>query len=285
MTRSAQLLLTLFLPLAWARAEPDYDALLYRALRYGDTPERRAEKATARKELEALGAHALRAMMERAHFENVMLQVVALEFVQYLVSAADGVPVLRASLDSPNEQTRRTAAFMLGFYPRDEQSVPVLIAMLDRERERNAALRTLGLWRIDEARAPARALLRADVERTRLVAANALGRIRSVEDVPALIEALGDTALLVRNTAARALMVYGTEAAPALRAALTDAEGPRLRQLIRLLGALADHAARDSLVRLEDHIDPDVRADATWARALIEGRAPPLERILEAPYF
>lgn len=285
MTRALRFSLTLFIPLAWARAEPDYDALLYRALRYGDTPERRAEKAEARKELETLGVEALRAMMARAHFENVMLHVVALEFVQHHVSAADGTPVLRASLDSPHEQTRRAAAFMLGFYPRDEESVPVLIAMLDRERERNAALRTLGIWRVDESRAPARALLRADSERTRLAAANALGRIGNVEDAPDLIEALGDAALLVRNTAARALLVFSGEAAPALRAAMPDAEGPRLRQLIRLLGALADPDARDSLAQLEYHEDPDVRADAAWARARIEGQAPTPERILESPYF
>lgn len=266
-------------------AEPDFDALLFRALRYGDSPERRDEKARARAELDALGADALRAMMARAHFENLMLHVVALEFVQHQVPAEQGTPILRQSLESPHEQTRRAAAFMLGFYPRDDASIPTLLAMLDRERERNPALRTLGIWRVDAARDAVHALLRAESERTRIFAANALSRLGNPEDLPALIDALGDPAFLVRNTAARAILAHGRAALPALRAALPDAEGARLRQLIRILGAQADPDDRERIAQWTDHIDPDVRADAAWALARIEGRAPAEGRLLEEPLF
>ncbi len=268
-----------------AVAGPDYDELLYRALRHGDTAERRAEKAAARAELDALGAEALRAMMARAHFENLMLHVVALEFVQNQVPAETGAPILVEALDSPHEQTRRAAAFLLGFYPRRGEAIPALLAMLDREKERNAALRTLGVWRVQEARAPAGALLRADEERTRIAACNALNRIGHRDDIPALIEALGDEAILVRNAAARALTAHGPAALRALRAALPRAQGAQQRQLIRLLGELRDKEARRTLARLRNHPDPDVRADAEWALAQVRAGEPPPSRAAREPLF
>ncbi|MCS6770495.1 MAG: HEAT repeat domain-containing protein [Kiritimatiellae bacterium] len=266
-------------------AGPDYDELLRRALQYGDTPARRAEKEAARKELDALGADALRAMVDRMHMENLMLHVVAHEFVERQVPAAEGIPVLRSGLDSPHEQTRRACAFLLGLYPRDDESIPRLLRMLDVERERNAALRTLGLWRVEEAHARARGLLAADAERTRIAAANALARFRSRADIDALLDALGDSSILVRNAAARALLEIGAPAKPSVRRAIRRAEGARLRELIRLAGIWRDRAAKRDLARLSRHPDPQIRADARWALSRIDRSQPPRDRLVDPQFY
>lgn len=271
-----------------AQAGPDADLedVLRRALRYGDTPERRAEKAAARKELDALGAAGLRALVERLHMENIMLQVVALEFVQNQVPAAEGTPVLREGLYSPHEQTRRACAFMLGFYPKDESSTPHLLEMLDRERERNAAIRTLGIWRVGSARDRIRELLRAEQERTRIAAANALGRFADPSDAPALIEVLGDSSLLVRNAAARALLAMDPGMRPAMRRALRDANGVQLRQLVRLAGTVKDRKSLHAIKALKkQHMDPELHADMEWAMARIRGRETPQGLTFYADYW
>ncbi|MCZ7592184.1 MAG: HEAT repeat domain-containing protein [Kiritimatiellae bacterium] len=244
---------------------PDYDALLYRALRYGNTEQRRAEKENAKKELFAQGADALRAVMERAHVENIMLQVLAFEIVVEHVPAETGTPVLADFLNAPDEQTRRIAAYLLGFYPRDDAEIPVLLAMLDKERERNVALRTLGKWRVDEARSAARDLLRVESERTRITACNALSDIGNVADLSALIEALGDSAFLVRNTAARAIERQGKSVRGLLAKALASSVGVQKRQIVRLLGVL-EAAPRREMKRLErSDSNAGIREDADWA--------------------
>lgn len=243
---------------------PDYDELLYRALRYGNTEQRRAEKEDARQALFAQGADALRAVMSRAHVENIMLQVLAFELVAERVSAAAGTPVLTEFLDAPDEQTRRVAAYLLGFYPRADAEIPALLAMLDKERERNVALRTLGKWKVEEARAPARGLLNAESERTRIAACNALGDIGNSGDIPALIDALGDPALLVRNTAARALEWHGKPAKRPLSKALASSQGVQKRQILRLLGALDAAPGREVKRIAQSDADPGLREDAGW---------------------
>lgn len=268
------------------KAREDIEPLLVRALRYADTPEKQAQQKEARAELERLGPTALQAMVDRLHFENVMLHVVALEFVQNHVAAENGIPILRAALTSPFEQTRRAAAFMIGFYPRDDASIPLLLAQLEREREQNMAIRTLGIWKVDAARPRLRELLRSPKERTRIVACNALGRLADPRDIAVLVEALGDDALLVRNAAARALIDgFGDRAIPALKKQLRRGDGVRLRQCIRVIGELGDRSSRRVLVRLLRHADPDVRADAEWALTRIAGKAPPPSRSWDGRHF
>lgn len=265
---------------ASARAEPDFDALLYRATRYGNTEQRRQEKEAARETLFALGPVALREVMARAHVENLMLHVLALELVTDRVPAESGAPVLAAFLSAPQEQTRRIAAYLLGFYPRWEPSIPALLAQLEVERERQAALRTLGKWRVAEARSPARALVCSTNERIRIVACNALGEIGDRNDLPVLIEALGDPALLVRNAAARAILAQGARAQRPLRRALAASGNlVQRRQIVRLLGALAA-PARSDLKRCLRDADPGLREDAAWA--LRRADAP---WTWEEPYF
>jgi hypothetical protein len=100
-------LLILLLTCGWAvgaRAEittnATYDELFYAATRYGNTEARRAEKEAARTELFRRGADSLREAMERMHFENVMLQVLAMEMVHDQIPATTGRPVLLDYIDT-----------------------------------------------------------------------------------------------------------------------------------------------------------------------------------------
>ncbi|MCO5043827.1 MAG: HEAT repeat domain-containing protein [Kiritimatiellae bacterium] len=223
---------------AVSAASPDYDALLYRALRYGNTEERREQKEDARQALFAVGADALREVMARAHYENVMLQVFAFELVSGHVPAEAGVPVLAEFLNSEHEQTRRVAAYLLGFYPRAEDQVPALMGMLSEEKLRGVALRTLGKWKVDAVRPVARELLRDESERIRIAACNALGAFADPADLSALIEAMGDGALLVRNGATRAVLQCGAAARAVLEATLPESEGTKRRQIEQALRVL-----------------------------------------------
>lgn len=283
MTRRTGLAIFLMAALC-ARAEPplatsEYDELLYRALRYGNTEQRRKEKEEARQELFAHGADALQQVMTRVHVENIMLQVLAFEMVAERVPAEAGTPVLAESLVSTNEQTRRISAYFLGFYPRSDAQIPMLLSMLDSEKERNAALRTLGKWRVDEARGPTREFLHASSERTRIAACNALYEIRNPADLSALIEALGDSALLVRNAAARAILQQGKSAKRPLKKALAASEGLQKRQIVRLLGALKA-APTWKVKRIQQSPDPGLREDAVWAL-----RRDSAEWSWEEPYY
>lgn len=261
-------------------AAPNYDELFYRALRYGNTEQRRTEKEAARQALFAQGAQALREVMARVHVENLMLQVLAFEMVAEHVPAEEGTPVLAEFLSAPDDQTRRIAAYLLGFYPRDDAEIPALLAMLENEKQRGVALRTLGKWRVDAVRVAARELLHAESERVRIAASNALGELNNPEDIPALIEALGDSAFLVRNSAARALVRQGAPAKRPLRKALASSQGAQKRQVLRLLGALGAAPRREVKRMAQTATDPGLREDAEW---VLRPEAGPW--IWEEPYY
>lgn len=281
MRRRGIAVLCLLLCGAWIASanDIDYDSLLYRALREGNTEERRIAKEAAQKELFDLGPDALGAIMARVHMENIMLQVFAFELVANRVPAAAGAPILTDSLSSGDAQTRRVAAYLLGFYPRTDAAIPALLSMLGLEKERNVALRTLGKWRVDEARERMRELFRSDSERTRLAACMALGEFRDAAELPVLIEALGDPALLVRNAAARAALAQGKASVRPLRNALSTSSGIQRRQIVRVLGALQSGSSRE-VRRLRDDADPGLRDDAAWA----SGRSD-APWIWEEPYY
>jgi HEAT repeat protein len=270
-------LLILLLTCGWAvgaRAEittnATYDELFYAATRYGNTEARRAEKEAARTELFRRGADSLREAMERMHFENVMLQVLAMEMVHDQIPATTGRPVLLDYIEHERMETRRAAIYFLGFYPAPERPARLLKA-LDDEKTRNAAVRTLGQWKVDRARAELCRLLKtSEAERTRVLAANALRDIGNPDDLPALLAALNDPVFTVRNTAARAVASYGFKAHRPLLRELRDSEGAGRRQIVRLLGELRVLGAVRPLRRLLDQNDPGLRADVERALRQLE---------------
>lgn len=263
-----------------------YDELIFRATRYGNTEQRRAEKEQARVELFARGDAALRELLQRAHVENVMLLVLVDEMARHRMPAEKASPVLVDFLGSEQAQTRRTAAYLLGFMPRGAEKVRArLRELVDDEKCRNAAIRTLGKWRDGRSRGAIAKLAReADKERTRVVSVNALRDIGNEQDIAVLIDALGDSAFLVRNGAARALASYGWDAQGPLLKALPEQKGVAQRQVIRLLGELGARRAMRPLQKLADEGAPAVRADAVLALSRIRGGGAPGEsRDRDAP--
>ncbi len=261
-----------------------YDELLYAATRYGNTEARRVEKEAARAELFRRGPEALREVVGRLAMENVMLHVLALELVRGHVAAADGTPILLAYANGGEAEVRRSAVFLLGFYPAPENPACIL-PWLGEEKTRNAALRTAGAWKMDGAREEMRRLLgESDKERTRVLAANGLRDIGNKEDLPALIAALGDPVFTVRNTAARAVASFGRAAHRPLLQALPRSEGAARRQIVRLLGELRVPSAVRPLRRLLASEDPGLRADA--GRALRQlGKEVAAGRVDSEPLF
>lgn len=238
-----------------------YDELFFSATRYGNTEARREEKKAAREELFRRGPDALREVMNRIHFENIMLQVLAFELVREAVPAEAGTPVLMNYLDSERVEARRMAAYFLGFYPAPEKPERLLNLLAD-EKTRNAAIRTLGKWKVAAARSEiARLMKEGDKERTRVLCANALRDIGNPDDLPALITALGDPVFTVRNTAARAIAAFGKNAHRPLRNALEGSAGAARRQIVRLLGELQVSWVSRPLRRLEREPDDSLRTD------------------------
>ena len=99
-----------------------------------------------------------------------------------------------------------------------------------------------------------------------MLAANALREVGNDDDLPALIAALGDPVITVRNAAARGVASFGWEAHGPLLKALDQTEGAARRQVVRLLGELQVKAAIRPLRRLLDSPEAGLRADV--ARAL-----------------
>jgi hypothetical protein len=126
-----------------AATNATYDDLIFRATRYGNTEQRRSEKTAARAELFARGDAALRELMSRAHVENLMVLVLIDEMARFQMPAEKAAPVLVPFLDSEDAQTRRTAAYLLGFMPRGGQSAR-LRELLQDEKCRHAATADAG---------------------------------------------------------------------------------------------------------------------------------------------
>ena len=268
---------------AWSvRAEistnTSYDALFLAATRYGNTEARRAEKEAAREELFRRGPGTLREIMDRFHMENVMLQVLAVELVRERLPGPEAASVLMEFLDDERLNVRRGATYLLGFCPPTD-SYARLLTLLREDQTRNAALRTLGKWKVGEAHAEIRRLLReGEKERTRVLAANALRDFGDKQDLSILIEALGDPVFTVRNTAARAIASFGRAAHRPLLKALPESTGVARRQIVRLLGELQVESARRPARRLLEDADAGLRADVERAlRELEDGpQAEPL---------
>jgi hypothetical protein len=210
------LLVLALVPVGGMRAETsaELDALLVEAVRYGDTADKRAAKEAAREALRARMPEALDAAMGWVHGDRVMLQVLVMEWVTTL-PAETVVPVMLGRLGDERVETRRIAAFFLGFHEGAEHAGEVLPLLEDAE-SRGAALRTLGKWRVGEARGEMERWLGAGTERVRVVAANALRDVGDAAALPALLAAFDDPVFTVRHAAARAVVSLGDAAVEAL---------------------------------------------------------------------
>jgi hypothetical protein len=233
---------------AWAGG---FEALLYDATRYANTPARREAKVAARAALVEQLPESMRAALDYIHGDHVGLQVLVMEWV--LAMPSDKVvPALAERLDDARVETRRFAAYALGFHPSAAEAYTErVMALLDEELTRGAAVRTLGKWKVGAARPAMERLLVEGHERQRVVAANALRDLGDAAAVPALVGALGDPVFTVRNTAARALVSFGAVA----DAALAEAEQVPAAMAVRIradLGVLSvDEALGDPGVMVD----------------------------------
>lgn len=232
----------------------ELDALLQDAVRYANTPEKHAAKLAARDELKARMPDALRAGMDYAHGDNVMLNVLLMEWVEQLPSDIV-VPVLLDYAGHERSETRRLALFFLGFHPSASNHAERIMGFLDDEECRGATIRTLGKWRVRDAVPAISAWLRDGKERVRVVSANALRDIGDPSAIPALVAALDDPVFTVRNTAARALVSFGEAAAGALRD-VPDDTSPRAREMRRRCLADLDSASSSDSARPERYFTP-----------------------------
>jgi hypothetical protein len=122
-----------------ASALPD---LMFHVSRSGETPLRRQCKEAAKVELKRRGVVSLRYLLERAGSENPWFYLCARDVLPAVPTNA-AAEVLVSLLGSASKDTRKTAAFMLGFLDTPQHAAAVR-ALLDDEEAAGAAIRTLG---------------------------------------------------------------------------------------------------------------------------------------------
>lgn len=259
-----------YLALSGMVAAAEFDAsaasveeLFFHMQRYGTTQAKRERKEAARTEFFTRGADALSYLIDHSDIENLWINVFAFEMVRTL-PAEEAVPVLLRGLASDKPRIRKFAAFFLGFHDVPEHA-PKLVPLLDHEKTRGAAIRTLGKWKC--ALPQVIESLNDEKERRRILAVNALGDIGDPQAIPALIQALGDPYFTVRKTAARALAVIGRPAERPLLRALPTAERSTQRGIIAALGGMKSRKAIRTLRRMLK--DPDTVLAEDAARALL----------------
>lgn len=275
-----KLILALLLAAVFARAESfdaktaPFDSLYSNSQRAGDTPEHAAIRDAAYKELLARGPETLSNLMDRIHIENVMIGVYAIQLTRsWPIPKEQAMPVLASYYKAERDVTRKMAAFLSGFY-RAPEYADQIYPLLDHEKTKGAAIRALGKWQVTNALPRIAAFLHDDKERVRVATANALRDIGDPRAIQPLIGALGDPLYSVRNTAARALVSFGSAAVTPVMAALELAktDAATRRQLIRCLGDLKDERAVIALKPLAGKSDYETSADAQHALDLISGK-------------
>jgi len=260
------LLLLLCTRLASAQA-PSLDELLRQSIQPGSTPERSAAKEQAQTALFQQRGVALRFLVERVDWEQVMIPVYAQQLVDQL-PASEAIPALSPLLDHPSTNVVRLALFYLGFFPAPELA-PRVVPLLANERLAGAGIRALGKWQVtNEIPAIARGLSSTN-ERVRVAAANALRDVRDPRALDALIPALADPVFTVRRTAIRALVSYGEEGEQRLMQLLAGEQRALRRNAIVGLRDCATASARAVLKRYRQDADPVIREDID--RALTAG--------------
>lgn len=252
--------------------EAGFAELVYHVQRYGNTPERKAAKDAASSELDRRGTNSLHYLMGVVHVENVMVQV----YTEHLVATLtpeEAAPSLVAYLDSERGRTRRLAAYWLGLHD-TPQYVDKVLARLGDDEACGAAIRTLGKWRVASAIDRVAPFVKDPKEPRRVVAVNALGDMDDPRAVPALLRALDDPVFTVREAAQAALQRLGQKAATEVLTAAEEAEGTRLRHLVKVIGSMSSWRAERALKRFARSSDPEVRADAQEALRICGQKQP-----------
>ncbi|HUJ10080.1 MAG TPA: hypothetical protein VL171_08645 [Verrucomicrobiae bacterium] len=247
----------------------------------------RPDADAAWNDLKQLGANALPYLLTRLDSPDVLVKAKTEELVDYL--GTNAVPLLIAGITTAkNDEVARMCCYLLarfgdqisgvGVPPASSQegkqarppfhydeAVRAVLPLLDREKTRVTAFYTLGDLRAREAFEPALLALTESKEGVRLRAAQALGRICSVQAAPAsrprqvtrgkslpqlqrtaiphLLAALGDQLWDVRYAAEDALVASGKPSIGPLRSAFPKA-APRARpHIIEALARLGDNRA------------------------------------------
>lgn len=262
-------------PAALDATNAPLESLLSWAQREGSTPLKRANREAARAELFARGPESMRFLLARLDWKNDTVHQLLYEMVLGRVGADTCTPVLVESLAAESVDTRRGAAYFLGFVPAPADVGP-LLPLLENELTAGAAARTLGKWKRAEAVPAILPLLRHEKEPRRVLAVNALRDIGDARAIPGLVEALNDPVFTVRKAAARALATFGEPAVEALLAAAPSSRGVQRREIARALGTMrARPAVRTLREWLASPDDAGLRRDAAAALLAIDPRRAP----------
>lgn len=251
------------------------ESLLSWAQREGSTPLKRANREAARAELFARGPESMRYLLARMDWKNDTVHQLLYEMVLGRVGADTCTPVLVESLAAESVDTRRGAAYFLGFVPAPADIAP-LLPLLEDELTAGAAARTLGKWKRAEAVPAILPLLRHEKEPRRVLAVNALRDIGDARAIPGLVAALNDPVFTVRKAAARALATFGEPAVEAMLAAAPASTGVERREMARTLGSMRARRAVPQLrTWLKDSDDAGLRRDVAVALRTIDPRRAP----------
>jgi len=170
---------------------------------------------------------------------------------------------------------RRNIAVLLGELRTDKAAAALAFALKDEEPEvRKAVVHAFGDMPAGKSLKPLLLAITDDDPEVRMLAAESLGKMKTAEAFNALIPLLEDNDLWVRAAAARGLGRIGGEAAGViLTDRLKSATDIYLLALVEALGKLTFAGAREPLVGLTGHPDPEVRKTVLSALSGYSGEA------------
>jgi HEAT repeat protein len=227
------------------------------------TNEKIALSRKAFDEIKRRGPEGIQALMDHMHIKNIVVRVHADNIIRRNKDP-EFVPVLLSYLDSEHQRTRKYATYLLGYYELPEHA-DKLWPLLENDETENAAIRSLGKWKVFAAIPRILPYLQHEKEIKRILAVNALRDIADPATAGPLIVALSDPVFSVRMTAARALSALGEEAQVDVLTALDTAEKPARRLLIQVLGDRGDATAIPRLQRYLSATNVQVVAEAANA--------------------
>jgi len=166
-----------------------------------------------------------------------------------------------------NTLLRRNIALLLGKFTTEKAVATLAFALKDEEPDvRKAVVQALSNAPAGQSLKSLLLAITDDDPKVRMLAADALGKMKAPETLVALTPLLEDKDLWVRVAAARGLGGIGGEmAGKILVTYLGTANDIFLLALVEALGNLKFIAAREPLVSLAAHPDPEVRKIALTA--------------------